>query len=172
MGGPPRKPRATRPPEDRPLWRCPRCGKRFVTRNVYHSCARVPLDHHFRGRPLAKAIFRRLDALLRSFGPVRIVSNKTRVGWRVRVRFARVDPLKDGGWLDVWLPRPLLHPRVAKVREVAPRCYLHSIRLRGPEEVDAEVRGILGGAYAVGCQAHLRDRSGGPGSVAAPQTAG
>lgn len=152
------------------MWRCPRCGKRFVTRNVYHSCTRVPLADHFRGRPLAKSIFRRIDALLRSFGPVRIVSNKTRVGWMVRVRFGGIQPLKDGAWLGLWLSRPFVRPRVAKVREVAPRCYLHWVRLRDPEEVDGEVREMLRRAYAVGCQEHLRERR--EGSIATPESAG
>ena len=30
----------------RPLWTCPRCGKSYVTRNMWHSCVIVPLESH------------------------------------------------------------------------------------------------------------------------------
>jgi hypothetical protein len=26
-----------------PLWKCPKCGHRFVTKNLWHSCVCVPL---------------------------------------------------------------------------------------------------------------------------------
>jgi len=28
------------------LWMCPECGHRFVTRNMWHSCARHPVEAH------------------------------------------------------------------------------------------------------------------------------
>jgi hypothetical protein len=31
----------------RPLWKCPECGHSFVTRNLSHSCVRVPMSAHF-----------------------------------------------------------------------------------------------------------------------------
>lgn len=42
----------------RPLWRCPKCGHRFVTKNMWHSCGRYRIEsfgrlgygHHFRLR--------------------------------------------------------------------------------------------------------------------------
>ena len=33
-----------------PLWKCPRCGHRFVSRNLWHSCVRVRLADHFWGK--------------------------------------------------------------------------------------------------------------------------
>ena len=42
----------------RPLWTCPRCGHRFVTRNMYHSCVRVRITDHFRGKdPLVRQLY-------------------------------------------------------------------------------------------------------------------
>ena len=46
-----------------PLWKCPRCGHRFVTKNLSHSCVRVRLADHFRGKPRARneTLDRRLE---------------------------------------------------------------------------------------------------------------
>ena len=33
----------------RPLWRCGKCGHRFVTKNLWHSCGRYRLADHFKG---------------------------------------------------------------------------------------------------------------------------
>jgi hypothetical protein len=33
-----------------PLWTRPRCGHRFVTRNIWHSCTQFELSHHFDGK--------------------------------------------------------------------------------------------------------------------------
>ena len=58
------------PAEKKPLWTCPRCGHRFVTRNMWHSCRRVPLSRHFAGKsPELRRTFRRLAALVRACGP-------------------------------------------------------------------------------------------------------
>ena len=35
----------------RPLWMCPKCGHRFVTKNLSHSCVRIALRVHFDGKP-------------------------------------------------------------------------------------------------------------------------
>ena len=32
------------------LWRCPKCGHRFVTRNIWHSCGHYRLADHFEGK--------------------------------------------------------------------------------------------------------------------------
>jgi hypothetical protein len=33
------------------LWTCPRCGARFVTRNMPHGCGEYPVDGFFEGKP-------------------------------------------------------------------------------------------------------------------------
>jgi hypothetical protein len=33
----------------KPLWTCPKCGHRFVTRNMWHSCSDYSLESHFEG---------------------------------------------------------------------------------------------------------------------------
>jgi hypothetical protein len=144
---------ATRP---RPLWRCPRCGKLLVTRNLHHSCARYPLALHFRGKPRARKLFDRLRAAAGRFGPVRTVVNKTGIAFMVRVRFAGVRAVRqDSLRCALWLTRHAPSPRWVRIDRYAPRVYIHQFELRAPGDLDAALRGFLGEAYAVGCQRHL-----------------
>jgi hypothetical protein len=44
----------------RPLWTCPRCGRKFVTRNMWHSCSPHTVERFLAGKgPRARAMFNR-----------------------------------------------------------------------------------------------------------------
>ena len=65
-------------------------------------------------------------------------------------------------WLRDWLnghlvlARRIDSPRFLRVETFSPRNVLHSFRLSGPDEVDAEFAAWLAEAYRVGAQEHLR----------------
>ena len=47
------------------LWTCPKCGAKFVTRKMPHSCGRATLDDWTsRMGPRARALFDRFEALV------------------------------------------------------------------------------------------------------------
>ena len=147
------------PPYARPLWRCPKCGKWFVTRNIFHSCAHYSLAHHFRGKPRARALFEHFRRALEAFGPVRLVSNKTKVGFMVRVRFAGVTYVRgDSLRCGMWLTRRVASKHWVKVDRYAPRAYIYQFELRKPGDLNPEIRRFLRESYAVGCQRHLMRR--------------
>jgi hypothetical protein len=142
------------------LWRCPACGRGFANRNQSHACGpRYTLAHHFRGKPQAiRAIYRSVVTALRAIGPVRVLPEKTRIAFQVRMSFAQVTPRRN--WVDghVVLARRLEHPRFRQVQTFSPRNHLHVFRLSSPSDVDAEFRAWLAEAYQVGRQDHLRRR--------------
>jgi len=77
-----------------PLWRCPQCRRAFANRNQSHASGRHALGDHFRGKPPEiRALFDAVVAALRSIGPVRILPEKTRIAFQVRMSFAQVSPL-------------------------------------------------------------------------------
>lgn len=46
-----------------PLWTCPRCGHRFVRRNMWHSCGGHRIADYFGGKsPFLHAPFQRFRA--------------------------------------------------------------------------------------------------------------
>jgi hypothetical protein len=148
-------------PSKRRLWKCPRCGHRFVTRNLWHSCVRVSVAAHFRGKPLArKQTWDRWLALARACGPVTAYAQKSRLVIQARVRFAgavvRTTYLDAG----LWLRRRADHPRLRRVEDFGPLGYGHHFRLEHPTEIDAPLQGLMREAYRVGTQ-ELRPRRAG-----------
>jgi len=141
------------PPKKRPLWTCSRCGHRFVTRNMWHSCGRYRVADHFKGTdPLVRQLFRRFRTLVQKCGPVTMYAQKTRIVFQTRARFTGVATRKH--WLDgaVWLKRRLEHPRFYRIETIPPGDYIHRFRLTKLSEIDSELEKFVREAYAVGCQ--------------------
>jgi hypothetical protein len=140
----------------RAMWTCPECGRSFANRNQSHFCSHVRLDEHFRGRePEVVATFERLLAAARKNGPVRVLPEKTRIAFQVRMSFAAF--MLRRRWVDghVVLARRLENTRFRRIDYISPRNQVHVFRLQQRDEVDAEVEAWLAEAYSVGGQKHL-----------------
>jgi hypothetical protein len=142
------------------LWRCPKCDREFANRNQTHTCAGLhDLDHHFDGKPPEiRRMFDRVRAMVEAIGPVKVLPEKTRIAFQVRMSFAQITPRRK--WLDghVVLARRLESPRFRTVQTFSPRNHLHTFRLSTASDIDAELRSWLAEAYAVGAQEHLKAR--------------
>ena len=85
-----------RPSSGRALWRCPRCGERFTTRNQWHACGSFDIEALFvRSQPIVRRLYDRFLKLVRESGPVTVIPQKTRIALQVRMRFAALMPQKD-----------------------------------------------------------------------------
>src|SRR5215213_2816180 len=127
-----------------PLWHCDKCGRDFANRNQSHACGVYAIEEHFRGKPAEiRELFDQVVAILTAVGPVRILPEKTRIAFQVRMSFAQVTPRRR--WLDghVVLARRLEHPRFRSVVTISPRNHVHAFRLEDPAEVDEEFRAWL-----------------------------
>ena len=94
---------------------CPRCGARLVTRNLWHSCGTFTLEGLFpRSEPAVLDLARKYVALLYSLGDVQVIPQKTRLTCVARVRFAGLQPRKDGFLASFALHRWLDSPRIIK----------------------------------------------------------
>ena len=145
--------------KQRPLWQCKKCRRYFANRNQSHSCGRLDLKHHFKGkRPEIRALFDEVVAAIRAVGPVRVLPEKTRIAFQVRMSFAQVTP--KAKWLDghLVLARRVEDACFRTVETFSPRNHVHTFRLERREEVDSRFRGWLAEAYALGEQRHLRRR--------------
>lgn len=138
------------------LWECGKCGRLFANRNQTHTCGLHDLETHFRGKsPEIHALFDAFVRLIESIGPVRILPEKTRIAFQVRMSFAQVTPRPR--WLDghLVLARRVEHQRFLKVQTFSPRNHLHVFRLTNASELDQEFRDWIAEAYRVGEQKHL-----------------
>ena len=131
----------------------------FANRNQSHACGRHSLAAHFRGKPPEiRALYDAVVAAIRGIGPVRVLPEKTRIAFQVRMSFAQLTPRQR--WIDghVVLARRLENARFRKVETFSPRNHLHAFRLTSPADVDDEFRAWLAEAYRVGEQRHLGSR--------------
>ena len=140
------------------LWRCPQCEREFANRNQTHTCAGLhTLEHHFDGKD---AVVRRLfDELVRQLdacGPFRILPEKTRIAFQVRMSFAQVTPRKQHLDGHLVLADRFEEPLFRKVETFSKRNHVHHFRLREPGDISPAFVGSLRQAYAVGCQEQLR----------------
>ena len=139
------------------LWTCPKCGRAFANRNQFHFCSNVPLEDHFVGRdPQVIATFDALLAAAQKSGAVKVLPEKTRIAFQVRMSFAAFSMRRH--WVDghVVLARRLESPRFRRIDVISPRNQVHVFRLQEPSEVDDEVERWLHEAYSVGEQKHLK----------------
>jgi hypothetical protein len=144
-----------------PLWTCPRCGRKFVSRNIWHSCTDATVDSFLAGNgPRARALFDRFEQLVALCGPYDVSPAKTRVAFMGRVRFAGVTRISDREMICSFaLPYPLNNPRFTKIEQVVPGWYAHRLRITDPEQLDDEVLGWLRESYRLmGMQERLREK--------------
>jgi hypothetical protein len=142
---------------ERPLWTCPNCARSFANRHQSHSCGSYTLASHFEGKPaVIREIFDRFLAAVRASGPVKVLPEKTRIAFQVRMSFAQLTPRR--AWVDghLVLARRVSSPVFTRVESFSRRNHLHAFRLTTPDDVGAELRRWMRDAYKVGEQKHLR----------------
>jgi hypothetical protein len=141
---------------ERLLWRCSKCGRDFANKHQSHSCGLYDLGHHFQSKPReVRALFDALVREVRRCGPIKVLPEKTRIAFQVRMSFAQVTPKR--GWLDghVVLSRRVDHSFFRRIDSISPRNHVHHFRLVGLRDLTDDFRAFLAEAYAVGQQKHL-----------------
>jgi hypothetical protein len=136
-----------------PLWQCPECGQRFVTRNMSHSCGHYSIDRHFLGCDAhVRELFDALLEAVRAIGPVHAYAQKTRIVFQTRGRFVSITPRKHHLAGHLWLKRRRRHPLVHRIESLLDRDFVHSFRITAASQIDPAFRRLLAEAYSVGSQ--------------------
>lgn len=135
------------------FWTCPRCGRKFVSRDMEHACRTYPLEAHFEGcDPALRALFQQLEALFRECGPVTVESRREEIAFNARREIA--GAVMHPRWMEVrlWLDREARHPALREITSSAGG-FAHSFRIRTPEEMDPAFQAMVREAYDLGRQA-------------------
>jgi len=132
-----------------PLWTCPTCGAKLVSRKLAHSCGRATLgDWQARMGPRASALYGRFEEMIAACGEYHVAPAKTRIAFMGRVRFAGITSLSERGMTCAFaLPFRLKSRRFAKVEEVVPGWWIHRLRITEPGQLDEEVQAWLKESY-------------------------
>ena len=131
------------------LWTCPMCGVKLFTRNLSHSCGLATLDDwKARMGPRARTLYSRFEELIAACGEYHIAPAKTRIAFLALIRFASITRLNKSEMICGFaLPNPVQSTRFAKVEEVVPGWFVHSLRVADPAELDAQVQKWIGESY-------------------------
>ncbi len=139
-----------------PLWRCPQCGRLFANRDQTHFCSRHGLEPHFDGKSReVRQLFDAFLGLLKRFGPVKVLPEKTRIAFQVRMSFAAMSVRKTHLVGHFIFGRRVDHARFLRVETYSPRNHLHAFRVTSLADLDKEFAEWAREAYAVGEQGHL-----------------
>ena len=143
-----------------PLWQCPECGRSFANRNQTHSCSNVSLESHFTGKSeKVRELFDELAGLIKKCGPVKVLPEKTRIAFQVRMSFIAVQVRRDYLIGHFVFGRRVENRRFSRVETFSPRNHLHAFRVNSLSDLDGEFAAWIREAYAVGEQKHLRKKS-------------
>ena len=146
---------------DTPLWVCPKCGRKFVIKNIWHSCGSYTVDAFLEGNgPYVRDLFEKFESMIAACGPYEVSPAKTRVGFMGRVRFAGVSRIsRKGMTIGFALPYPLTSGRIQRMENPIPSWHAHYMRITSPEQLDDELQGWLRESYhLMGQQERLRGR--------------
>jgi hypothetical protein len=142
------------------LWKCPKCGEEFTTKNQWHSCGRFNLDDHFKNcQPQVRALFDRFVTLVEECGPVKIIPQKTRIVFQTRMRFAAIMTQKTQIRGHLVLAEPVSSDCFEKVETYSPRNHVHVFRISDENQFNDEFVRYLNAAYNVGNQNHLDSKA-------------
>ena len=147
------KAKAKQPGPLRPLWRCPKCGKKFVTKNLSHSCRTYHLGPLFARRdPTVFRIYRKFERMVKACGPVIIEPRSNEIVFLVRVRTIAFTPFKSSAQLRLAFARPRKNRRFIKTLSYYRRFHAHWIEIRDHSELDGQVQAWVQEAYCLSAQ--------------------
>lgn len=135
------------------LWRCPKCGESFTTKNQWHACGVFDIEALFaRSEPQVRQLFDRFVKVVKRCGPVKIIPQKSRIALQVRMRFAALMPQKQALKGHLVLARRYVSPRFEKIETYSPRSHVHVFRLRSTDDFDSFFCRLIAESYKVGRQ--------------------
>jgi hypothetical protein len=141
---------------NQPLWRCPRCRRRFANRNQSHFCGNYTLRLHLQGKP---AHIRKLYELfvdqVRQCGRVTIVPEKTRIAFQVRMSFAAIQVQRSKLIGHLVLAERHEISCFTRIDSISRHNHVHHFRIAKPQDLNDELCSCIRKAYSVGRQEHL-----------------
>lgn len=136
------------------LWKCPRCGHKFVTKNIWHSCGNYDFDRHFENKePIVRELFNKYRLMVESCGGVTCYPQKSRIVFMVRMRFAGCNTSRDSLRCALLLPRRYEHAKcLEKIEQYGGNSYGHYFRIQRFQDLDSGFMRLIRKAYEVGQQ--------------------
>ena len=142
---------------NKPLWTCPKCKQKFVTKNLSHSCTQLTVDEFFKGKnPELKKLYYKYVKFVKQCGPIYININKTRISFQGKMRFCGVSSVLQNELKIVFLlTREIVNQRIIRIEFYPPVYYVHYLKINSENNLDKELLCWLKESYKIGMREHL-----------------
>lgn len=135
------------------LWACPKCGKKFVMPNMWHSCVKRSVNDFFADKTVyVRRLFDYyLDFVEHTVGPVIVNVDKTRISFQNRARFTTIAGVRKTQLvISLWMKRKFENPRFTRSEFIPPSNWVYQFHLKESTDLDEEVAEWLKEAWSVG----------------------
>lgn len=130
------------------LWQCPKCKREFAKKSQAHSCVSFPLENHFKGKKVAKDLFKDLKNKIEAcVGPLKIESLPCCIHLVSNYTFGAVWALKDKIRIDFRIDYQVQSKRFWKVIKISTNRYLYYLDVKDKSEIDQEILSWIKEAY-------------------------
>ncbi|MBK6317283.1 MAG: hypothetical protein IPF51_00695 [Dehalococcoidia bacterium] len=130
------------------IWACPACGREFGQRRSHVCVPALSVETYFGGRPAPeREIFDIIRGQVESLGPCIIEPVNVGIFFKRKRNFLELRPKTRWLALSFGLARRVDDPRITRTfASTSGRTY-HTIRIRGPEDIDQQVREWITESY-------------------------
>jgi len=126
--------------ENKKLWTCPTCKRKFARQRQPHSCRSFPLEQHFERKPLGKVLFDKLkSAMQREVGTFKIESLECCIHFVNSFTFAAVKIFRNKIRIDFSLSRKMKNKRITYFTPMSAHRFLYAIDVMKEEDIDQEL---------------------------------
>ena len=129
-------------------WICPVCKKEFEQRMQPHTCARVPVDVHFQGKPpIIRMIYDRLIQEANRFGRITVNPTESSIEVKSSATFLTIRPLADRAEIEFFLRRVEDREPITSSTRISRERVLHTATLDNIMQVKERLVGWLRESY-------------------------
>jgi hypothetical protein len=130
------------------MWECPKCGRIFKKRKQAHSCRRVPIEQHFKGKEHAKNIFEYLLGKIETeIGDIKIVSLPCCIHLFGQYDFVAALPKKDRLEIRFVLDRPIKETGIKRTVKMSSVAYKHVVDINSNDDVNKDLLNWINISY-------------------------
>ena len=129
-------------------WTCPVCKKEFEQRMQPHTCARVPVDIHFRGKPpIIRMIYDRLIQEANRFGRITVNPTESSIEIKSNATFLSICTFSDRVEIKFYLRQFEDREPITSSTRISRERVLHTATLNNIMQVKERLVGWLWESY-------------------------
>jgi hypothetical protein len=132
------------------MWTCSKCGRIFQRSKQPHSCKKVSLESHFKGKKKAKEIFNHLvKRVNKEVDKCKIISIPCCIHLFGKYDFLAALPKRDRLEIRFALDRKLDSPRLKQCVPLSKKVFKNCFDISSKAEIDNEFMGWLKESYSL-----------------------